>query len=159
MVFLWSEFLPLAAPAAFGAATILLVTLGALSRSGVAPTRLVTAIYAAALSLYSLFLIWSGVWILVYVHRHAPFEVLYLVPGVVLAALSVFLWLGHAWPAVPALAASVVPGIWPYLANDISAGKTPVGLHWDQILLLNAPAAFAAITVILLALKLLYRDD
>jgi hypothetical protein len=158
LVFLWGEILPLVAPAAFAVATILLVSLRVLSRSGIATTRLATGIYAAILSLHSLFLIWSGVWIFLYVHRHAPFEVLYLFPGVILAVLSIFLWLGHAWPALLALAASVVPGIWPILWNYIAAGRTPVYLGWEPIWLLAAPAAFATITVMLVAMNILHRN-
>jgi hypothetical protein len=157
MVFLWSEILPLVAPAAFAVATILVVFLRALGPSGIAPTRAATGVYAAILSLHSLLLIWFGVWIFLYVHRHGPFEALYLIPGVILAVLSVFLWLGHAWPALPALAASVVPGIWPALWSYIAVGRTPVYLGWEPIWLLAAPASFATLTVMLVAIKVADR--
>lgn len=151
--FLWSKILPLVAPSAFGVATILIVSLSTLSPSNIAPIRLVTVMYAVVLSLNSTFLIWSGVWIFLHVHRHAPFEILYLVPGVAIALLSAFLWLGHAWPAVPPFVASLVPGVWPLLWGQLAAGRTPIVPPWDYILLLNAAAVFGILMVIEIAQK------
>jgi len=160
--FLWRELLPLVAPALVGTMGAVHAAVRGRATRKEPAIRPIAKIYAAVLLPYGLFLICDGVWIFLNVHLHAPVHMLSLVyaaPGAVLAVLSIFLWLGHAWPAVPALAASLVPGGWPILWNEIAAGRTPIGLGWEGILLLAAPAAFAANTVILVALKALHRKD
>jgi hypothetical protein len=158
--FLWREVLPLAAPALVGAlGAVHAAVQGATSNE--AAKRSIAKTYAAVLLPYSIFLIYEGVRIFLTVHFHAPVEVLALLhaaPGVVLGVLSIFLWRGHAWPAVPALAVSLVPGEWPILWSYVASGKTPVHLGWKGILLVAAPAAFAGITATLVAIAVSRRD-
>jgi hypothetical protein len=158
--FLWRELLPLVAPAVVGAMGVVHAAVGGGATRNETAIRSIAKVYAAALLPYGLFLMGQGIWILLTVHLHAPVHMLSLVyaaPGAVLTALSVFFWLGHAWPAVPTLAASMVPGIWPILWWSIATGRTPVHLGWEGILTLAAPAAFAAITAMLVAMKVSHR--
>ena len=153
--FLWRELLPLIAPAVIGTTAVLYVALSWSGRHAATPAGPVTAIYAAALCPYGLFLIWYGVWIFLSVHFHGPthlFALSYAAPGVVLAVLSLFLWLGHAWPALPALAVSLFPEAWLGLWDSIAAGRTPLALGWAGILMLNASAVFGTATAVMIAL-------
>jgi hypothetical protein len=149
--FLWRELLPLVAPGVVGTMALLYVALRGVGRDATAPVRRLTRIYAAPLCLYGSFLIWYGVWIFLTVHFHAPTHLLalaYAAPGVALVVLSFFLWLGHARLALPAFAISLFPEAW----LGVHWTRTPVALGWIGILMLNAPAVFATITAVMIAL-------
>ena len=123
---------------------------------------IVSRTYAAAVFLHVILLLGLAWDIFLHGGHAAPAGMLFLLPGVLLAALIAFLWRGRPWAAVTAFVVSFVPGVWPLLWGQLSGAGTSPGqatvviagrrllFPWWEIWLLLAPVSFAALSVMLL---------
>src|SRR5688572_11571141 len=111
-------------------------------------------IFAAAVFFYGLYLLAFGILLLAGMAYLGGSSLPYLAPGVALVALSVGLWLGRAWPVLPALAVSLVSGVWPFLWDRIVAGfAPPPPFLWRELLPLVAPAIVGVLGLVHVAVR------
>jgi hypothetical protein len=116
--------------------------------------------FAAIVLLFALLLLRLGTDMLLYGGHAAPGSILFLLPSVLLAVLTVFVWRGHLWAAITTVAVSLVPGVWPLLWRQLTglapspsqvtmviAGRR-LFLPWWEMLLIAAPVLFATFTVL-----------